>query len=531
MRKLILLIFMLFICRVANATTVYININCANDGDGSTNSCASAGGGVGYYNNWTQERISGNTTYVAPNTDQAFTSEYQLADNTLVLPEDGLGTTTRLRRTEVSGINQGIFYSNNNNITIGPFQFYLTNCLGVRFHATYKTTHHQNVYGTFYLAYNSASASYLSPVQYYWTSTTYQMHDNTASVVCNGSTGMIEASACVHIYGFRSQSYNWDISETQVNDWNGYGVYFDGCALSSCTGTPHGGYAAAHDLSPYGINTDNVICNNITRSCVAINVGVKSTPTASSFSGMVARNVGGAAVPNVNAFQLGYVRGANIQRNYCNTITTSVPDGACIIMDFVTDGSSIYISDANNILYNEATGCNSGTAFQNWRGSNNVWGFNKSYSNISGYSLNNATSTGNVYYRNLSYADGTGYIWGAEAPASTFIGNIATESTSYALRVYDGGVAPTENHNLITGSILGIGSLDSTDKTTSPIFVDAANHNFLQKINSPSIDSGATYGNFVDAEGKPCIGAGCDIGASEGGTVLQNGTIYNGTIN
>ena len=286
--------------------------------------------------------------------------------------------------------------------------------------------------------------------------------------------------------------------------------------------------------SPYGISIDHNTFTEIKRSAIETTAGMRYITEHPNYIGYnTALRIGSDADPNVNAFQLNWIRSATIEHNYINTIRTSVPDGDGIILDY-SFADNNYMCDDLIVRYNTVTEANA--SFGRTSGINVIAVTNSSiyynivYNNQIGISLTTSMPTGNVFYNNVmdnnfygaleTHANlGTG-----NAPASTWINNIFSNN-AVGFYVQKGSTLPTESYNLFYGNINGNNiwlnetgnqTLSGTDRTGNPSFLNRSLRDYRLASSSVARDAGTFVGVPYDILGNPVpSGIAPDIGACE----------------
>lgn len=322
---------------------------------------------------------------------------------------------------------------------------------------------------------------------------------------------------CVRFYAASPNYpiYNFGVRGASMNNV-GYGVRVIG--PESMIGV--------NDNSPYGFNfSDNTI--SATRKCaIAISCGLKAiTGHPNYISGNIMQNIGSPSVPNINAVQLNWVRNTIIENNTIDTVQTSVPDGAGIILDWAWTSNS-YISDDNIIRNNSVRGCNSGTytaGISVYKARNNIIYNNYSYNNMNGINLSNAESIGNVFYNNTAVNNAhSGLRIQNAGPQATLRNNIFANNATFGVLVVNAGsVVPLTDYNCYYGNASGAAfdGLNSVAITlgSHDIISDPLNVGYTIPGNSPCKDTGMTLGDVAtDIIGlaRP-VGTGYDIGCFE----------------
>jgi hypothetical protein len=151
---------------------------------------------------------------------------------------------------------------------------------------------------------------------------------------------------------------------------------------------------------------------------------------------------------------------------------------------------------------------------------------------LSGFLADSAYTTDNTFWNEVSYGNYDGFTLGTNAGSSTWINSIVYGNTNKAWRTYSGATAPTENHNLINGTT-DI-SLNGTDLTSDPLFVDAPNADFRLTAFSPARNAGVDVGITIDAAGNAMgldLGIYQTQGSAVASTLLDGVNITGGTIN
>jgi parallel beta-helix repeat protein len=284
----------------------------------------------------------------------------------------------------------------------------------------------------------------------------------------------------------------------------------------------------ANDNSPFGLDISNNIIILIRRCAIAVSCGLKTVAGHTNYiSGNVMQNIGSSSVPNINAVQLNWVRNTIIEKNTIDTVQTSVPDGAGVILDWAWYNNT-YISNGNTVRNNIVHGCNSGdytAGISVYKASNNKIYNNYSYDNANGISLSNVESTGNVFYHNTAVNNGhSGLRIQNAGPQATLRNNIfANNSTFGVLVVNAGSVVPLTDYNCyygnVSGAAIAIDAVHSVMITfgSHDIISNPLNVGYTIPNSSPCKDSGTALADVTtDILGlaRP-VGAGYDIGCYE----------------
>lgn len=472
---------------VANAGDVYIDPSSLTNGDGTIGNPYNTFVGV----TWTSRKgywIKRGTTYtgqIAPSVDSVTIGAY------------GTGVKPILTNT---GANT-IFINTRSGTVIQDLDIRNTNTTALSIQAAFA-----NLSSVYVLRCSFSVSSGVNSVHAFRaisSSASYSIHN---IVLENNSFTLGSAGSAIQAEVYGSDFYDWIIRGNTFSNLK-WGVFFYGEKAST----------GVNNKSPYGVVMDSNTFSSVHMDAIYIGTGLKNV---SGHQNLIARNtatnIGDVTNPNVNAFQLSYVRGTVIERNTITNVSTSVPDGDGIIIDFAYVDNA-YLSDGNTVRYNTVTGANTGSVSAGidiYKGTNNFVYDNRSYGNSSGFSIFNAESTGNVFYNNVAYGNAFGINIDIGAPASTWLNNISSGNSSKAVRLYSGALLPTpptETHNLFFG-IVDI-TPDVTSLVSNPLFANASSNFNLQPL-SPAIDAGTSVGLTSDYAGNPIYGTP-DIGAYE----------------
>jgi hypothetical protein len=327
----------------------------------------------------------------------------------------------------------------------------------------------------------------------------------------------ISYGECVRFYVASATHPLYDFGVRRATMSNvGYGVRVLGTEL----------IIGVNDNSPYGFDlSDNTISS--TRKCaIAVSCGLKTMVGHPNYiSGNVMQNIGSPSEPHINAVQLNWVRNTIIENNTIDTVQTSVPDGAGIILDYAWTDSS-YISDGNTVRNNIIHGCKSGeftAGISVYKGSNNKLYNNYSYDNANGFNLGNAESIGNIFYHNTAVNNTHAGLRVQNAgPYAILRNNIFANNSTYGISVVNAGsVVPLTDYNCFYGNVCGaaIDGVHSVNMTLGPhdIVSNPLNVGYTIPNSSPCKDTGMALNDVTtDILGlaRP-VGTGYDIGCYE----------------
>ena len=286
--------------------------------------------------------------------------------------------------------------------------------------------------------------------------------------------------------------------------------------------------------SPYGISIDHNTFTDIKRSAIETTAGMRHVAGHPNYIGYnTATRIGSDAVPNVNAFQLNWIRSAIIEHNSIDTIRTSAPDGDGIILDYSFSDNN-YMCDDLIVRYNTVTGANASTGRTSGINAiavkNSSIYYNILYNNQIGISLTTSMPTGNVFYNNVTDNNFFGALethanlGHGDAPASIWRNNIFSNN-KIGFYVQTGSAPPTESHNLFYGNLndnnlwvngIGTQALSGSDKTGNPSFFNRSSRDYRIDSSSAARDAGTFVGIPSDILGNPVPGGlAADIGAYE----------------
>ena len=328
--------------------------------------------------------------------------------------------------------------------------------------------------------------------------------------------------------GFRAEVFGFPLYDIKIsyNNFHDIGLqairFFDMQEYVSSTS------------SPYGISIDHNSFTDVKRSAIETTAGMRHVAGHPNYIGYnTAVRIGSDAVPNVNAFQLNWIRSAVIEHNSIDTVRTSAPDGDGIILDFSFSDNN-YMCDDLIVRYNTVTGANA--SFGRTSGINVIAVTNSSiyynilFNNQIGISLTTAMPAGNVFYNNVMDNNFYGALethanlGHGDAPASTWMNNIFSNN-NIGLYVQKGSAPPTESYNLFHGNAndnniwrneTGNQALSGTDKTGNPSFFDRSLRDYRITSSSPARDAGTFVGVTSDILGNPIPDwIETDIGAYE----------------
>jgi len=173
-------------------------------------------------------------------------------------------------------------------------------------------------------------------------------HNNTIQRCKIVVTGSNQSAYSILMY-ITNPFYNWNILNNEITNTSGQGLRVEafGDSLYDMNISQNNFHDiglqairfidvkshASSTSSPYGISIDHNIFTDIQRSAIETTAGMRYVEKHLNYIGYnTALRIGSDAVPNVNAFQLNWIRSAIIEHNYIDTIRTSVPDGDGIIL-------------------------------------------------------------------------------------------------------------------------------------------------------------------------------------------------------
>lgn len=337
-----------------------------------------------------------------------------------------------------------------------------------------------------------------------------------------GDSGLLLAT-----WGGSPSIFDFIVSNNNIHDIVGSGIkIYAGIENASSTS------------SPYGIDINGNTISHTGYQAIWIMGGLRDVIGHSSYiRNNVATEIGSMSNPNVNAFQLNWLRGAIIEKNTITNVYTSAPDGDGIFPD-VAWGSQSYRSSNVIVRYNKVSGCRASggrtSGICAGSTSNSQFYDNISYNNEIGMEFVTSRATGNLFYNNVF--DGNTYgvmipqsMYGlGYAPASTWRNNIFSNNSANGFYYAPGNTPPTESNNLFFGN----GSADIWGATTvypdsgsfpsiTGIIPNTLSYGSAVTVSSPKTIAtiGAKYVTFAQSE--------CWLGlySSGGGTLLAYGKV------
>lgn len=131
---------------------------------------------------------------------------------------------------------------------------------------------------------------------------------------------------------------NIDICENYFHDTVMDCIVFSGMGPNMGQYEDENGNLQSHGLkgeSPKGIRINDNIFINIGRSPIVTSTGMLHTTEYPSFvRGNIMKNIGNWESRGINAMQLQWLQNVDVSYNYIDTVITSKPDGAAIILDW-----------------------------------------------------------------------------------------------------------------------------------------------------------------------------------------------------
>lgn len=241
------------------------------------------------------------------------------------------------------------------------------------------------------------------------------------------------------------------VSNNNIHDVVGSGIkIYAGVSNASATS------------SPYGIDIDGNTIAHTGYQAIWIMGGLRDVTGHPSYvRNNSATEIGTMTNPNVNAFQLNWLRGTVIDNNTVQNVYTSAPDGNGIFPD-VAWGSQSYRSSGVTVSNNRVSGCRASpgrtAGISAGSTSNSQFYHNVSSNNEIGIELVSSQATGNLFQNNV--LDGNSYgvmipqsMYGLGlAPASTWNNNIFSNNSSDGFFYAQGNTPPTESSNLFFGN-------------------------------------------------------------------------------
>ena len=225
---------------------------------------------------------------------------------------------------------------------------------------------------------------------------------------------------------------------------------FHDCTLNALWFFVNPGTLGTYEV-PYGIDISDNLFLNIRGSAITTHTGLESKPGfPSKITGNIMKNIGSDDVPRVNAIQGQYLIGAEISYNYIDTVLTSLPDGAGIIIDW-GDKKAAFPSGNVHAHHNIVTNCQV-SGINVCRSKDNYIYSNYCFGNAVGLSVEASSSSGNVFFNNTSMFNNSGFRCLRSAPAQVLKNNLLAFNTDYALSFIDDSEMPAEEHNCIYGN-------------------------------------------------------------------------------
>jgi parallel beta-helix repeat protein len=413
-----------------------------------------------------------------------------------------------------SGSDYALSVDSRNNVTIQDFEFNNDGYTAIRMTSLSRTNHSNTIQRCKIVVTGSNPGAY--SIQMYLTNPFYSLNILNNEITNPSGQGL-------RVEAFGVSLYDMNIS---YNDFHDIGLqairFFDMEEYVSSTS------------SPYGISIDHNTFTDIKRSAIETTAGMRHVEGYPNYIGYnTALRIGSDAVPNVNAFQLNWIRSAIIEHNFIDTIRTSAPDGDGIILDFSFSDNN-YMCDDLIVRYNTVTGANA--SFGRTSGINVIAVTNSSihhnilYNNQIGISLTTSMPSGNVFFNNVMDDNFYGALethanlGHGDAPASIWENNIFSNN-KVGFYVQKGSAPPTESYNLFHGNIndnniwlieKGNQALSGTDKTGNPSFFNRSLRDYRITSSSAARDAGIFVGVTSDILGNPVPGGiATDIGAYE----------------
>jgi hypothetical protein len=494
MKKLILTFLMVMVCGVAGAVQRYIDTTCQYNGDGTATSCAGITADPGAYNTFAGIGWAASSTY-SMKAGTTYNGAISANQGSVTFNSYGVGAKPIINNT---GSDFAIF-TNQNSLIIDGLDIRSTNHHGIYMNPSFQSMSGLQIKNSTIAidgGDNDVSAIYV------YMNTASR---NIASVtITNNDISMTGGNAAINFEQTNAGSYPYDVTITYntIHDMTGYSTGINGRGIRF-----HGTIAGAGvgNTSPYGINVSYNTLTNINSSCISFENGLKDVAAHPNYIGYNScTNIGATDSPSVNAYQFNWVNNATIENNYCEDVycKSGFCDGDCFIMDYAWADTD-YQSDNNVLRYNKATGASTtnSNGFNVWRATNTTLHHNLSYGNYNGFNVNGALSTGNAFYNNIAYDNaGSGLKVDNSAAASTWKNNISFGNTLSFGR-NPNATLPTETNNCIDGTASI--TLDATDVSGDPLFVDAPNGDFHLQYTSPCRGIGVDVGLTVDAAGVP----------------------------
>ena len=413
-----------------------------------------------------------------------------------------------------SGSDYALSVDSRNNVTIQDLEFDNDGYTAIRMTSLSATNYNNTVQRCKIVVTGSNPSAH--SIQMYLTNPFYSLN-----ILNNEITNPSGQGLRVEVFGV--SLYDMKIS---YNDFHDIGLqairFFDMEEHASSTS------------SPYGISIDHNTFTDIKRSAIETTAGMRHVAGHPNYIGYnAALRIGSDAVPNVNAFQLNWIRSAIIEHNYIDTVRTSAPDGDGIILDYSFSDNN-YMCDSLIVRYNTVTGANASlgrtSAINVIAVTNSSIYYNVLYNNQIGISLTTSMPTGNIFYNNVMDNNFYGALethanlGQGDAPASTWKNNIFSNN-KVGFYVQKGSALPTESYNLFHGNIndnniwlneTGNQALSGTDKTGNPFFLNRSLRDYRITASSAARDAGTFFGVSSDILGNLVPGGiETDIGAYE----------------
>lgn len=283
--------------------------------------------------------------------------------------------------------------------------------------------------------------------------------------ISGGDSGLLLAT-----WGGSPSLFDFTISNNYIHDVAGAGIKIFAVRQD-----------ATSTSSPYGIDIDGNTISRTGYQAIWIMGGLREVPGHPSYiRNNTATEIGTMSSPNVNAFQLNWLRGTIIEYNVIRNVYTSAPDGNGIFPD-IAWGSQSYRSHGVIVRHNQVSGCRASAGrtagISAGSSSDSEFYHNSLFDNEIGMEFVTEKATGNLFHHNVFDRNaygvmvpqpmfGLGY-----APSSVWEYNLFSNNSLYGFYYAAGNTPPTESNNVFFGNgladIWGAGMVQPLDPSDS----------------------------------------------------------------
>jgi hypothetical protein len=512
MKKEILIVICLFfwifsLAQNLNAATVYIDPTCVNNGNGNGESCATATGGAGAKNTWGNiVWVNGNsylqkrgTTYrplgfyIIVGAPNVTIGAYGTGNNPIISLRTSRGI--HVNTNNYSGVTiQDLKFTGGENQSSGIVVAYPRNIIIQR--CIFDEINGHGISLQSATPADTTNGNILIEDCNFSNSPTY-----TAVYGSMPSPGPDSMAGSQHDITLRHCFFD---NIRQALAWNGAEDYI-----------------GVNDYAPYGIIfEDNTVINN-EESAIGTYCGIKKVAGHTSY---IRRNnftnVGTDTLPSINGFQIQWARDLIIEDNILTNLSTSLCDGAGIILDFAWSGGQgntgctlstsltcKYLSDNVIVRRNDISGCNAcattsmpGVGIAVAQAINSIIYDNYVHNNEMGLIVHRTYCLGSKIYNNTIVDNVHNGIRVYNASVINVQNNIISGNGNYGIYTNSGGNISKEDHNCFYNNLLSH-YYDSTKRVnislneTDIVNQDPKLTGYNIASDSPCINMGARLSN------------------------------------